>query len=246
MLLPKGGSNGLSKDGGFAQYALVDARQCVILPDDLPAVDAAPLMRAGVTIYNAIKRCELKLGQRIGIVGCGGDLGHLGLQFADAMGLRVTGVDAADGPLQLARSLGTRADIVDARATPVEEVVLKIGAEDGKTDRADMGLDAVIILPESQISFEYGTKLLRNHSLCLVVSIPVNGFRVSAWDLVFRDITVRGTILGTNEILRETVEFAAKHGVRPIKKTYALADLNGLVDEYKKGWGGKFVLDVSK
>lgn len=95
--------------------------------------------------------------------------GHLGLQFADAMGLKVTGVDAADGPLKLAKSLGTEATIVDARTTPADDVVESVGKEDGKQDRADMGLDAVIILPESQASFDYGVKLLRNHGICVVV-----------------------------------------------------------------------------
>ena len=70
----KGGSNGLSKHGGFAEYAVVDARQCMPLPENMEAVDAAPLMCAGVTIFNVIKRCNLSTGQRIGIIGCGGGL----------------------------------------------------------------------------------------------------------------------------------------------------------------------------
>ncbi|KAM0718572.1 hypothetical protein Q7P37_005642 [Cladosporium fusiforme] len=162
-----GESNGISKDGGFAEYALVDARECVLSPEGLQAVDATPLMCAGVTIYNAIKRCNLSLGQRLGIIGYGGGLGNLGLQFADAMGLRVTGVDAAEGQPQLARSLKTKALILDARSSPVEEVVSEIGKEDGKPDKFDMGLDAVLLQPESQRSFDYGDKLLRNHSLCV-------------------------------------------------------------------------------
>ena len=108
-----------------------------------------------------------------------------------------------------------------------------------------MGLDAVIILPESQAGFEYGVKLLRNHGLCVVVSFPENGFQVSARDLVFRDITVRGTMLGTNSVLRETVEFAAKHNIKAHKKTFSLKQLNELVDEYNKGEGGKLVVDMS-
>jgi D-arabinose 1-dehydrogenase-like Zn-dependent alcohol dehydrogenase len=131
------------------------------LPDTMSAVDAAPLMCAGVTIYRALKRCQLSAGQRVGIVGAGGGLGHLGLQFAEAMGLRTTGVDAADGPLQLAKSLGLKAEIIDAKAVEADKVVQKMGEEDGEKDRANMGLDAVIILPESQASFEYGCKLLK-------------------------------------------------------------------------------------
>ena len=203
------GNNGISKAGGFSQYAVVDARQVAPLPDKLRALDAAPLMCAGITIFNALKRCNLAPGQRLAMIGAGGGLGHLGLQFAEAVGLRTIGVDVADGPLKLARSLGTKAEIVDARVTKAEDIVKQVGKEDKKTEWPDMGLDAVIILPESQASFDYGVKLLRNHGLCVVVSFPEQGFHVSARNLVFRDISVVGSLLGSNSILREMVAFAA-------------------------------------
>lgn len=161
------------------------------------------------------------------------------------MGLKVMGVDAADGPLKLAKSLGTNATIVDARSTPAEDVVQQVGKEDKKQDRADMGLDAVIILPESQISFDYGVSLLRNHGVCVVVSFPEAGFHVSARDLVFRDIQVIGSLLGSNTTLREMVQFAGKHGIKAVKRTFSLEKLNDLVDEYNKGEGGKLVVDMT-
>lgn len=272
---PNASSNGLSKDGGFGEFVVVDARQVAALPDGMDAVTAAPLMCAGVTIYNALKKCNLSPGQWVAIVGAGGGLGNLGLQFASAMELNTVGVDAADGPLKLAKSLGAKATIVDVRSTPAEEVVLKLGAQDQKLDRADMGVDAAIILPESQAGYDYGVKLLRNHGICVVVSFPEDGFRVSARDLVFRDISVVGTMLasspgcglcvehvlscstcyktqadlyleqGTRESLQEMVAFAAKHNIKAITKTYSLEKLNDLVDEYNKGDGGKLVVDMS-
>lgn len=241
----KGLSNGLSKDGGFGEYAVVDSRQVAVLPDDMTAVTAAPLMCAGVTIYNALKRCQLSPGQRVGIIGAGGGLGNLGLQFADAMELRTIGVDAADGPLKLASDLKTKATIIDSRSTPVDDLVQKLGAEDNKSERAEMGVDAVIILPESQAGFDYGTKLLRNHGLCVVVSFPESGFNVSARDLVFRNISVVGTLLGTRKSLQEMVSFAAKHNIKAVTKTFGLEKLNDLVDEYNKGDGGKLVIDMA-
>ena len=238
-------SNGLSKHGGFSEYCVVDARQVVSLPEKMTAVDAAPLMCAGVTIYNAIKRCHLQPGQRLGIIGAGGGLGHLGLQFANAMGLRTVGVDAADGPLILAKSLETGAKIVDARWTTADQVVQELGEADNKSDRPDMGLDAVLILPESQAGFDFGMKLLRNHGICVVVSFPQDGFHVSARDLVFRDISVVGIVLGTKESMQEMVTFASNHNVRAVSKTYSLERLNELVEEYSKGGGGKLVVDMT-
>ena len=162
------------------------------------------------------------------------------------MGLKVTGVDAADGPLKLAKSLGTKASIIDARSTTAEDLVQQVGKEDSIPDRLNMGLDAVIILPESQISFDYGVSILRNHGTCVVVSFPEAGFHVSARDLVFRDIKVIGSLLGTNRMLREMVQFAGKQGIKAVKKTFNLEKLNDLVDEYNKGEGGKLVVDLSK
>ena len=239
-------SNGFSKDGGFAEYAVVDARQCVPLPDNLSAVEAAPLMCAGITIYQAIKRCNLVAGQHIAIIGCGGGLGHLGLQFADAMGLKVIGIDVADGPIKLANSLGTKARIVDARSTPAETIVDEIAKEDGRSeiDRADTGADAVVILPESQRSFDYAMNIVRNHGQLVVVSLPVKGFVINPEDYVYRDIRIHGTILGTDATLKEMMEFVGKHNVKPVTKTYSLEQLNDVVEAHHSGDGGKLVIDL--
>ena len=98
---------------------------------------SAPLMCAGVTIFQAIKRCSLKPGQRLGVMGCGGGLGHLGLQFADAMRFNVLGVDAAVGPFRLAKSLGTNADIIDARETTTEQPLNRMREGKGDDETAD-------------------------------------------------------------------------------------------------------------
>ncbi|KAG4443659.1 hypothetical protein IFR05_000845 [Cadophora sp. M221] len=245
VFCPNSGNNGLSRAGGFAEYAVVDARQVAPIPSSMTAVETAPLMCAGVTIYSALKRCELLLGQRIGIVGCGGGLGHLGLQFASKMGFKVIGLDSADGALKLARDLDTGAKIVDVRTEQAENIVQEVGKEDEKKESGDMGLDAVIILPESQKAFEYGIQLLKNHGKCVVVSFPETGFHFSARDVVFRDISIVGSLVGSNKTLRETLEFAAEHRVRAVVKTFPLSRLNDLVTEYHNGSGGKLVIDMS-
>lgn len=211
----------------------------VLVPSTLRAVNAAPLMCAGVTIFGALKRCAPQLGQGgwVGIVGCGGGLGHLGVQFAVRMGYRVIGVDVKDEALRLAEEVseeeGDRVSIVDARKKRVEELVGEQGP-----------VDAVIILPESQQSFDYGMGMLRNHGKCVVVSFPEAGFHVSARDLVFRDISIVGTLVGSNKTLRKTLDFAAEHNVRAKIKTFPLTQLNELVEAYHRGEAGKLVVDV--
>lgn len=242
---PRGKNNGLSGPGGFREYAIVDARQVAPIPEGMSAVDAAVLMCAGVTIYVALKRCGLQPGQRVGIMGCGGGLGHLGLQFATKMGLKVVGVDNADGPLELSRQTTSEARIVDARTEGADAVARELGEEDGKQDRGDMGLDAVVVLPESQAAFTYAIKLLRNHGKCVVVSFPEKDIQLSARDIVFRDISIVGSLVGSNKLLREMLRFASEHGVRASVKTFPLGRLNDLVQEYHKGAGGKLVIDMA-
>lgn len=245
---PKGRSSGFGIDGGFAQYALADVRQLVPIPDGLTAVEAAPMMCAGVTIYSALKMCgpSSARNHRVGILGCGGGLGHLGLQFATKMGFKkVIGVDAGDIPLRLSRNLNTGARILDSRTDDPEQIRSEIGRVDGKEHRPEMGLDSVIILPDSQAAFDYGAKLLRDHGKIIVVSFPTRGFHVSAFDLVFRDIAVVGSLFGSRKIAAEMLEFSAAHQVRPMLKTYSLARLNDLVEDYNRGPGGKLVVDMS-
>ena len=178
-------------------------------------------------------------------MGCGGGLGHLGLQFATKMGLKVHGMDAADGPLKLARSLETGARIVDVRSEVAGSVLKEIEEEDGKKEKGEIGLDAVLILPESQKAFNYGMALLRNHGKCVVVSFPTAGFHVDAGALVFRDISVMGSLIGSNKTLKEMLQFCAEHGVRAKIRTFPLERLNELVEQYNKDAGGKLVIDMN-
>ncbi|OCT51770.1 Alcohol dehydrogenase [Cladophialophora carrionii] len=245
VFCPFSESNGLSKDGGFREYAVVDARQVAPLPEGMSAVEAAPLMCAGITIYQALKRCNLQPGQSVAILGCGGGLGHLGLQFATKMGLRTVGVEASDQAIALAASLGTGAQIVDSRVQDADELAQQFRSSEHARHPRQMGVDAVIVLPESQRAFDYGMRLLRNHGTCVLVSFPRDGFRVSANDVIFRDIAVVGSLIGSNRSLREMLEFAVQHNVRPVVKAFPFDQLNTLVESYHHDDPGKLVLDIS-
>jgi D-arabinose 1-dehydrogenase-like Zn-dependent alcohol dehydrogenase len=242
-------NNGLSRNGGFAEYAVVDARQVAPIPDNMTAVETAPLMCAGVTIYGALKRCGLNKGDRVGILGAGGGLGHLGLQYGVKMGYSVLGIEAADAPLALSQDVASRLDpqplVVDARSRKASDVVQELGALNGKNNVGEMGLDAVIVLPESQAAFDYGMTLLKSHGTCVVVSFPEQGFHINSRDVVFRDIRIIGSLVGSNRVLREMLNFSAEHRIRALSSSFPLAQLNELVEEYHKARGGKLVVDMS-
>ena len=109
-------NSGYSVDGGFAEYAVADARYVVPVPDAVTSFEAAPLTCAGVTTYKAIKVAEIKPTERVAIFGIGG-LGHLALQYARLVGGTVIAVDIDDAKLQLATELGADFVVNAARAT---------------------------------------------------------------------------------------------------------------------------------
>lgn len=191
-------------------------------------------------------------GKLIAISGAGGGLGHLGVQFAAKLGCEVVAVDANNGALSLLKDVvaglgaevASRVHIVDARHSTPEEARTNIcGAPESGLD-GEKGCDAVIILPEGQQALDYGVKLLRNHSTCVVVSFPKEGFHIQASDLVFRHIKMAGVLVGRNRQVRAMLKFAAENDVRAKTRTYPLEKLNDLVEDYHKGAGGKLIVDL--
>lgn len=141
-------------------------------------------MCAGATIYSSIKRCNLSPGDWLVISGCGGGLGHLGIQFAKALGYHVVGVDTRPAALKLAESLGACDVLVDASKTSPKDVLREI--------QGGRGANATVILPEVQVAFDFAVGLLGPHGTMCVVSFPNEGFRFSCSDIVFRDIKIIG------------------------------------------------------
>ena len=256
---PRAGRMGISVDGGFQEYAHVDSRQVEVIPKPLTATETAPLMCAGLTVFAALQRAQVEIGggslerRKIGISGAGGGLGHLGVQFAVNMGWEhVIAIDAVDGPLKLIRyvvdelspSDAERVTIVDARKEAEQEIVDRLCGKASPGFGGEKGLDAVLILPETQKAFDYAMKLLRNHGVCVTVSFPGGGFNVNAQDLIFRDIKVVGSLIGRNTQLRQMLALAAQKGIRAKSRLFPLEKLNELVDEYHKGNGGKLIIDM--
>lgn len=101
-------------DGAFADYLLADARTSVKLPDAVSSQTAAPVACAGCTVWRGVLQSKLRSGKSLAIVGSGGGLGHLGIQFARASGLQVIAIDARDEGLELSKKVGAQI-VIDAR-----------------------------------------------------------------------------------------------------------------------------------
>lgn len=259
---PRAGNLGLTKDGGFQEFCLADVRQVARVPEQgsLKAVEVAPLMCAGVTIWNALETAAKEIvgssgaaeveGKHVAIIGAGGGLGHLGVQFAAKLGWKVVAVDTTPAMEMLKEVIsdlgegGKQVTVVNALTEPVDVVKRKIFGEAASGREGEKGVDAVLILPESQAAFDFGMGVLKNHGVCVAVSFPKDGWRFKPGDLVFRHIRLVGVLTGRNHQLQAMVDFAAKNNVRAKIRTYPLEQLNKLVEDYHKGVGGKLVVDM--
>lgn len=255
----KAGNLGLSRDGGFEEFALADSRQIAPIPEGLTAFDTAPLMCAGVTIWNALETAGVNLSGgdnshlSMAILGAAGGLGHLGIQFAAKLGCQVIAVDAGEKALSFLKEVvdglgpdSSKVTLVDASTQKAEDVRLDVFGKPEPSLEGEKGCSGAIILPESQQAFEFGMKLLKNHSVLVTVSFPIDGFHFNPRDLVFKHIRMQGVLVGRNRHLRAMLEFAAKNDVRAKSVTYTLEQLNELVHHYHQGAKGKLVIDMMK
>jgi propanol-preferring alcohol dehydrogenase len=174
------------------------------------------------------------------------------VQFAAKLGWKVVAIDTT-GAMGMLKDVieelgedGKNVTPVDALKESAEDVKKRVFGQAKPGRESEKGCDAALILPESQVAFDFGMAVLKNHGTCVAVSFPKAGWHFKPADLVFRHITLLGVLTGRNHQLQAMVDFAARNNVRAKVRTYALEDLNGLVEDYHKGVGGKLVVDMDK
>ncbi|KUJ22351.1 GroES-like protein [Mollisia scopiformis] len=201
-----GGYLGVSRDGSFAEYELVDGRECCRLPDNVSFQSAAPLACAGATVWGGLVRAGLKSGESIAIVGGGGGLGHLGVQFAKALGLRVIAIDARDEGLALAKECGADTT-VDARKgkEKVVEEVKKV--TNGKL------ADATLNVSDHESAAATGAAVTKMHGILLQIAQPTN-VSVPFEEFVFRDIRVHGSLICSRGECQKMLEVVSKNNIK--------------------------------
>jgi len=215
---------GYTKNGGFAEYILADPDYVAHVPQDLAAKEAAPIICAGITTYKGIKVADVRPGQWIAISGVGG-LGHLAVQYAKAMGLKVCGVDIDDGKLAHATRLGADAVVNAKNGDPIEAVR---AATDG-------GAHGVLITAPSLGAFKQGVGMTRKHGTCVLVGLPPGEFPVPLFDVVANCITVRGSFVGNRADMAECLAFAAQGKVKADIELQPLSAINDVFDRLQKG-----------
>ena len=211
---------GYTKNGGFAEYIVADPNYVAHIPAGLAPTAAAPLICAGITTYKGIKETQARPGQWLVISGIGG-LGHLGVQYAKAMGLHVCAVDIDDAKLAHATKLGADA-VVNAKHPDAVKAVIK--ATDG-------GAHGVLITAPSLPAFKQGVAMTRKIGTCVLVGIPPGDFPTPLFDVVANCITIRGSFVGNRRDMAEALAFAA---AGQVKADIELQPLSAINDIFKR------------
>jgi propanol-preferring alcohol dehydrogenase len=226
-------NSGYSVNGSFAQYALGQADYLGRIPKNLPFVDAAPILCAGVTTYKGLKQTGARPGEWVVISGVGG-LGHVAIQYAKAMGLHVAAVDLGPEKMALASKLGAEITIDASTQDPAKEIQKQIG-----------GAHGVLVTAVSLIAFKQAVGMLRRGGTCVLNGLPPGEFPVSIFDIVLNGNTIRGSIVGTRLDLEEALAFAAEGKVKATIETLPLECINDVFSRLKRGQvNGRVVLGI--
>jgi len=213
---------GLSFDGGYQQYMIAPASALAMIPEQLPPVEAAPLMCAGVTTFNALRNSGARPGETVAILGLGG-LGHLAVQYAAKMGFKVVGIARGKDKEPLAKKLGAKIYIDSEAANPADEL-LKLGG-------AKVIL-ATVTAGEAMSAVEGG--LAVNGTLLVVGAAP--SMQVSPLWLLTGCRSVKGWYSGTSIDSQDTLAFSAGTGVRSMNETFPLEKA---AEAYERMMSGK-------
>jgi len=200
---------GISYDGGYQEYMLAPVEALTSIPDGLNDVEAAPLLCAGITTYNALRRNAALPGDLVAVQGVGG-LGHLGIQFAAKFGYKVAAIGRGPENMALAKKLGAHV-YIDSAATNAAKELQKLGG-------------AQVILataPSSKAMSELFDGLAPNGKF-VVIGASADPIEVSPVQLIMGSKTLRGWASGIPTDAEDTLRFAELTGVRPMIETYPL------------------------
>jgi D-arabinose 1-dehydrogenase-like Zn-dependent alcohol dehydrogenase len=200
---------GIAYDGGYADHVVVPQAALASIPDDLAAEDAAPLLCAGITTFNALRESGARPGDLVAILGIGG-LGHLGVQFARRMGFETVAIARGTEKEQQARDLGAH-HYVDSTSTDVAEALKELGGA--------QTILATVTAPDAMSAAVGG---LRPRGRMVVVGASADPMQIPPFALIPGSTGVLGHASGTSKDSEDTMRFSALHDVRPTIETYPL------------------------
>lgn len=204
---------GYDRNGTYAEYCVVSADFAVPLPDG-PLEKLAPVMCAGVTSYRGLKEMNLRPGSWVVVYGAGGT-GHLGIQYAKAMGHKVIAIDIEAEKVAQAAALGADMTIHCEREFPVNKILHHTG-----------GAHGVLATAPAAKALEQSVRMLRRGGTCILIGIPKEPLPLNVFDMVIKGLNVRGSLIGTRGDLREALALVSEGRVTPLVESRSLDDVN--------------------
>jgi D-arabinose 1-dehydrogenase-like Zn-dependent alcohol dehydrogenase len=209
ILCENGQVSGVSFDGGYADYVIAPANALALIPDDLADVDAAPLLCAGITTFNALRHSGAHPGDTVAILGIGG-LGHLGVQYAAKSGYRTVAIARGQDKAPLAKQLGAHIYIDSTIQDPAAELQ-KLG-----------GAAVILSTLTSADALAPAVNGLGPNGKLIVVGVPEKPFELNVLPLIMGNRSVAGWASGTGMDSEDTLNFSALSGIKPMVETYPL------------------------
>src|SRR5438128_193707 len=215
--------SGVTVDGGYAEVMIAEARAIASIPDELSSAEAAPLLCAGITTYNALRNAGLRGGDLVAVQGIGG-LGHLGVQFARHMGFRTVAIGRGGEKEKLAKDLGAHV-YVDTGVEDAAAVLQRLG-----------GARAVLATAPSGDAMGPLVSGLGTRGKLIVVGVPQDPMQRSAFPLVFGGRSIYGSLAGTAIDTEDALAFSVLENIRPMIET---VPLERAADGYARMMQGK-------
>ncbi len=212
----------ISFDGGYAEYMVAPAEAVAAMPDDLPADEGAPLLCAGITVFNALRNSGARVGDLVAVQGIGG-LGHLGIQYARQMGFRTVAIGRGKDKQPLSEKLGAH-EYVDTGSAVPAEALQKLG-----------GARVILATAPDSKSMSALVDGLAGNGKLVIVGAGLDSLTVTPLQLIGGRKSIQGWASGTAKDSEDTLRFSSLSGVRPMIERYPLAKAAEAYDQMISG-----------
>jgi D-arabinose 1-dehydrogenase-like Zn-dependent alcohol dehydrogenase len=215
------GATGVSRDGGYATHMLAEASALARVPESLDSIEAAPLLCAGITTFNALRHSGARPGDLVAVQGIGG-LGHLGIQYSARMGFRTVAVNRGRDKEELARSLGAHDYIDSSAGDPAKALQERGGAR---------AILATVTNAEAMQAIVGG--LGANGTMLLIGA--AGPIKVSPIELLLKRGAVKGWYSGVSSDSEDTLRFSELNGISSMNEVYPFAEAQAAYDRMMSG-----------
>jgi propanol-preferring alcohol dehydrogenase len=240
-LCGKATMSGYTVDGSFQQYAVAKAIHVARIPAECDLETIAPILCAGITVYKRLKETAARPGDTVAIVGAGGGLGSLAVQYAKAMGIHTIAIDGGSEKEALTKKLGADT-FVDFQTSKDLVADVKAATPDGQ------GPSAAILVAVTEKPFQQAAAYVRSRGVVVCIGLPANAkISASVFDTVVRMINIRGSYVGNRADSAEAIDFFRRGLITVPIKTVGLSELNDVYKLMHEGKiAGRYVVDTSR